>query len=1444
MKFLRSLRLHAGCPLQIQRSRGTISKRSNVHLENNYVYLSTLREWVEREGREEGLDEPHGITTLVGRNGNHIINHPSGSFKSRKMSPPAFHSQHGRSTETEAVKNKIEFLMRRNTHGTINDTVFKILSVINENPKNKNVYINKNILIAFHTLLIKKKYHLSISKGSICNDLQPSIFHYIHHNVNLHLKHYHLSNVSELLRGLSKYMHKVNPSQSTKELVQNIFYFHFISQFNYFYYFRRRGNPESFGGDHERGAFFRKSSGRIYESPDLPGGHKNSDEFCKKDIHNEAYCEIAEGRNLSGKTVLQLGSPRNEKIREYPLKGSNRSGDPNGRDEVIFNHLNSYVVFLSNHPMYASEKVLHIISLLANKVTQANVSAKLALSFLSSSVNIFDKQKGNGRKLLLQRKVNYDILYAVIREWNEQVGEKPSGEEHKRDPSPSAQMKEGKKNASPLFVRNLWAYSHIINVLKILKVKNFLSSKFSFSEDAERCLVQLFNSATSLLGSFTPGTPSPYTMRKEECNSHWSTVPTQNELNSIATIYVNTAALLSEVKNLCTFHSSLMIILKSCYRNVLTYYPLLHENMIINLVRGIHYQMEAYSDMNSFMSCFYKMKKLEEEKSSPCVMSQSNEGEELVNAVKDLLHLLAEVTNCLVFPMKEEKKVPTNKLIIVLGYLHKMNKNYFPFIDNNMLKGCILKLLHEIAKQIKKEETNVSNYQILILINVELTHRGGYLNIPLLRECLRRLEEGSSNLFESEAEIILFLNFLKKFREAKKICGDYIESEDPSQHDDTFLLFNDAASRSSLDQVDRMVTQLTDKVTRVMFCPRVPNMVNLVNMANSPTYFKQTLLKPPHQHMYYPLRVYFLAYENISPNYSNEELIKNALLNKLTELMQFQKANLTEEDFFSIISSLLKHKIVDHKAYLQYDSFLREREGLVQMKYIFLVLKRILEEIPEGNLLRASEQTSVSQVNVDSPLISIIKISSDLILHDNQYRENFTFFKEILHVYLDKYQYFGEIAPQFNLFLLTHLNNLVRTMEQLSEVELARLVYHVASFYYTINKFSRDVFGVCGTKSNSRCHKIVANEWEGKKEQVKIGEDSIDSLHEQLPKPPHNDAKTDDPLHLNIQGGIALHSGKGTIVSYNEQDISKKLLQMLNCLLDVLYTKKLKCLERNEHMRLSLSNIIQVFVSLKNAKLRHRDLMRLLSERCVYIMFFQPGTIKLELQIRFFNSVVFLDYLNAVDEEFMRLASCHPHAAHNASMQRRHILYAHFHQLPRQAIYTPNISTYLLNFVSILDYLPFEHQRRGIRKAAFWICELLQMSFPKEVAPSTNMSTQTSMDHEPYSPPLTNLDKRNVFFLLSLLHLGKYPHINISAFPLKFLQQFYSHFILSEFAHLSVSSRVRSSSTHQSIYKFLETYLRKEFPRCDIYNEEEVSLFKVDLVILPRRHSHVSICVC
>ncbi|EUD66828.1 hypothetical protein C922_02813 [Plasmodium inui San Antonio 1] len=1456
MKLLRSVGCHVGCPPQIQRSRRTINKTSNVYLGNNYVNLSTLREWVKGEGEEAGLRGPHGITPM-GSNGNHVINHPPSGLKSRKMFPSASHSQEGSSTETEAVKNKVELLMRRNTQGTINDTVFQILSVINQHPKNKDVYINKKILISFHTLLIRRKYHLRISKGSICNDLHPTIFHYIHHNVSLHLKHYNLSNISKLLPGVSKYMHRVNPSESTKQLVQNIFYFHFFSHFNYFYYLRRRDSSlDSFAANHEGGAFPKKS-GSIYQREQPPGGQENGEQFCKNGIHTEGYFHPGE-KNPSDRRTLQLGTLPNGRFAEYPLKRS-RCGDPSQRDQVTFCHLNSYVVFLSNHPMYASEKVLHIISLLANKVTQVNVSGKLALSFLSSSMNIFDKQKGDRRKILLYRKVNYDILYAIIREWNEQVGgvadrgeELLSGEEHTRDLPQSAHTNEESRSAPPPFVPNLWAYSHIINILKILKVKNFLSSKFSFSGDPERCLVQLFSGAMSLLASFTRGT-SPDIMR-EECVCHWTSALTQNALNSIATIYVNMSILLSEVEDSDTLRSSLMHILNSCYSIVHTYYPMLHENMSINLVRGICYQMKAYSDMRPFRSCFYEMEEVEAGKDHLLCGDSHSKKEEALIVPKRLLQLLREVTNCLLFPSREEKKLPTNKLIIVLHYLHKVNKICLPFSKSDMLKGSILKLLHEIGKQIEsEEETNVSNHHVLILMNVELSERGGKLNVPLLHACLTRLQEATSHLFENEAEIILFLYFLKRFPEATKICDPSTNSEHPIQHgDETFLFSREAASNRSLDEVNKMVTQLADRVTRVVFFPREATKLSLSrgpNSAISPNWFNQTLLtRGPHK-MYplrvYPLRVYFLAYEHISPDYPNEEPVKDALLNQLTRLMQLQKEKLTEEDFFSIMSSLLKHKIVDHNAYLLYESFLRSRGGLIRMKYVSLVLKRILEEISGGNLLRISTRASPSQVGADSPLISIITTSSDLILRDKQYRENFPFFKEILHVYLEKYPRFGDITPQFNLFLLAHFNNFVCIMGQLSEHEMARLVYHMASFYYTINKFSHDGFGVFGTENNSSCDDIT-NNWGGEKEEVKIGGDSIGSSRRLLcNSPPHNDAKRDSSSHVNSQGAITLHSGKDKMISYNEQDMGKKLLQQLNCLLDALYTEEQKLRERNDQMKLSLSSIIQVFTSLKNAKLRHSDLMRVLSERCIHIiMFSQRSTIKLELQIRFFNSVVFLDYLNAVDEAFLRLAHCHPGSVNNTSMQPRHILYAHFQQLPRQAICTPNISTYLLNFVSILDYLPLDHQRRGTRKASYWLCELLQMFFPKQVGRSTSTSTEGSKKDGLYCPPPNNLVKRNVFLLLCLLHLGNYSHVNISTFPLKFLQQFYSHFIQREFAHLSVNSTVRSSSTHRSIYNFLETYLRKEFPRYDIYNEKEVLLFKVDLVLLVRRHSDVPTCVC
>ncbi|GAW79524.1 hypothetical protein, conserved [Plasmodium gonderi] len=1640
---MRMLKQHINCQIQWKRLIWKIKDTNGNRIGVNYANVSSTCKIVKGEvegtaGSDDEQDGQHefkvedssggrGTLSIVRHNNNNKNFHSK--FKRNMLTKLPYLSKDVSlekceiiSKEVDPVKKKIELLIRKNMLGNLNETVFQILSVINEHPRNKNVYINKNLLISFHSLLIKKKYYLNIFKNNICDNFYMNIFDYIHHNINLHLRHYNLKNVSEFLPDISKYMHKIDPSKNTKELVTNIFYFHFFVYFNKFYYYRKRRNDIR-TGDHYSNEC--RSNYYISKDEEVEYGHR------KKDTNNYKQCnslsdymydEIQKDREkckwkeeISKRRGLIFGGDipngvmdnriiTNEKEVEFPQKVNKQQFDNVQKDEIIFYQLNRYVVFLSNHTAYANEKILHNISTLAKKVIEIGINDKLALSFLSSSMSIFNKLRGKYKlNILIYKKVNYEILHFILKKWGTKFGKLVENkatpvvgnflhsqgsnkndslfqEEHSIEAAsiiPFAFEKKSKNNNNSSEAPKMWEYSHIIHVINILKVKNLLYSQISFSVEVEEHLISLFNAIMNLFQDrfFS------CMMEGQESFSQWNGARTQNELNSVILIYVNLSILLNELKNGDKLLLHILPILNKCHWIVHTYYYMLHENMIINIVRGIYHELLAYSYLKPFKSYFYQMEEEEEEEEeepisfvSPLDKIQPHRadkcrGEELL-VLKKLLHLAKDISNSFIFPIRDERKPNMNKLITVVHYLHKINKIFITFNTNDMLKMCILNFLKEIEKRVNNEEGELSNHNILIFLNIYLSHRSEKLNISLLHACFNYLNTNDSNLFEHETEIIMFLNFLKKFNDMGKTWNrskcplpnwnslnfvfksegsshDYEPSADADEMADTdrdkqdsfFLQRKTESCDRTVDSVNKMVTHLADKITKLLFFQKESPKLNSSRKSekkpiNEPIFGMNTSRYYPHISQFsrrtYPINVYFMAYENISSNYINEESTRETLLNYLTELVQHERRKLNEENFFFIISSLLKNRNLDHDIYFLYNEYLKSNARKVQMKYVFFVLKRIFEEFDQVKKFR-KHASAPSCIHMEAkknekemysdgyPLLNIIRTSCNLILCDKRYQQNFSFLKEILHVYFEKYPNLGDIIPEVNMFVLTHFNTFVNCKEKLNENELVRIIYNISSFYYTINRYSYE--------TNKKLY-LINTSIDEKKETLKIGKDACkhmgntvfiadrvedvdrEPINIQVPLLPLSSTQNLTPssessYNLTLLPGLQTSSSSSSplsqhnilqketkqtqikhrcadnydshgnrqhdnfpnweknIINYNEHNIKNKLIKQLNCLLDTLYSEKIKR-GIKDHIKLTSSNIIHVLISLKNAKIRHTGLIHVLSKWYISYIFSSKKNEdpKLELQIRFFNSVVFLDSLEEINKIFQQMDPCqltvpdqpqteqqqieHPCETHEKK-KLIHVFYAHFIQLPIQALYTPNITSYLLNFISIVDYMPMEHQRRGCWKVIIWIHELVKIFFPYKVVDSKclahfsrNVAKCSNKYTSNYSP-ITHLDKRNIFFLLTLLPLGKYPNVHVSSFPLDFLKRFYNNFIRSDLSYLN-NSRVRSSSTHQSIYEFVHTFLKKELTDYDIYNETQVLFYKVDIVIRTRGNTTRSSC--
>ncbi|SOV20644.1 conserved Plasmodium protein, unknown function [Plasmodium sp. DRC-Itaito] len=1489
---------------------------------------------------------------------------------------------------------------------TLNNIVLNILSIINGNNNNininsnsnKDIYIDKVLLLDFYNLLIKRKYYIHNLKNNIYDNSFMNIFDYIHYNINLHLKNYNLKNTHQVLHNISIYIHKNKCNNITHELVKNIFFFSFFKNFNKFY-------P--------------KKEEKKYINESEQNFHNYS---------NQKYYN---------------------KYKSF--------------DEETFSYLNTYVVFLSNHPSFINDKLLYNISLLANKILQLKINFNLALSFLSASLNIFEKQEKKIKEghLILniyKKKTNYDILYSLLQQHNEMFEKRiadgvdhqgyDNAEEKKKkmtslnvsrqnenihsmnEPNQNIHtmnesnqnihsMNESNQNIHTMnepnqninivsrknldilsnerkkkymictnhvtnnrhiknsythnfvFLKNdyinLWNYSHIINIIKILQMNKFVSPNYNIK--TEECVKTFLKYMFDYLSIYY-----------DEL-----IIMTQNELNSFISIYVNLSIILDQLRNYKDDICSLIIcFLINSYKRIYIYYNSLHINMMINLIKGIYHQIYIYSKIFEDNNLFFDQFKEEliilcnNINTSDIISLNYNNMYELINT--HMIYLSSNICNTIFdHPFKENKYIPFNKLITIIHYLHKMNKICLSY-DNtiNIFQQDILKFIKKcenifLSNNDNFYDENLSNHHILILINIYIYYYYYKTSIhsPFLYKCLQYLSKKNDlTLFMNETEIIMYLNILNKLKEIKinninekfKNNANYlgqikenvlnngninniyemIDNYEPNNIYQTnnnsvitSLYYNNNTSHLilntpkniyeekkknkdllNLNLYDEMLESYMNKIMDNLFFSssfiqynnkmweeskknKTINNINdiikiddnkkdeRINIYNTCTSLSSSLSKCSkfpfniHHFKKYSINTYFLVYENI---FSYNKKIDKEVIEKiwviLNNIIKYKQNVLTEENFFFIISALLKAQNFEHEIYKMYYEYMKKYASSINIKYIFLIMKRIFEDTP---YIKYQDDTSscihkdnnilnncVTKYNIGSSycynikndkyyiLNDIIKLSEEIILSNVNYIKHFTFFKEILHTYMKKNIYIKcclLYQPHFNDFILNYFNKFL-TYKHLHRNVLVFLINSISSFYYTLNN-NYSSYIIRNNNIQIKCEDRIKEKKNKEYNQKKDNENLIEH-YEDINLSDEEKIKTDDnkdiklinkykndhhskifslshldQIHLNIElnkeniiltkdktnqtnicSNVLLTCPSNDITLHNYYiDIKMELLKKFNIFLHTLYMNEIKNKSPHE-IKLSSMNIIDIFVSLKNVKIRNEDIMYILSQKYIMDIFFHNNKVKLEYQIKFLNSLTFLDYIKEADSLF-KTFFLKKNKINNIQKEEKkaqnnyNLLYTHFLKIPiKNCINIPNISSYILNFISIYDYFEKKDQYVIYKKLLYFLEEYLQLHHKINL--------------------MNSLDKRNIILITLLLYISSSP-LNISSMSLQTLRIFYYYII--EFNYFYKNNIINSSATHDDIFKLVVSCVRKHSLSVHISNEINMHGFDLDMLL-------------
>ncbi|KEG00453.1 hypothetical protein YYE_04637 [Plasmodium vinckei vinckei] len=1331
------------------------------------------------------------------------------------------------------VKNKIEMILHSYRSKKINDCVQEVLEIVNSYPRNKDIYINKNLLLPFYKILIKKRYYLNNLKNNIYENCSINIFDYIHYNINEHLKFYNLKNIHELLTCLSKYLYKNKASLITDDLIKNIFYLSFFSHFNNFIYKTS------------------KQTNYLKPQKGIPLHEYNADTNRQPDIKQSS---IEENTNDVPKVCENNELEGRKKRCTY--------------DETFY-YLKSYVIFLSNHPKYANKKIVSNILTLANKILHFEINSIMLLSFLSAYLNLLKKyrEKNVSNSIFINRNANYHILHTILKDFNlKEIKNKNKTDkiENKLDGSTLCDI-EKEVNTNEGY--SLWGCSHIINIVKILKIKNILSSKVFESDECEKLLQETFANIINKLDIF-------YLNSKNNFISL-----SKNEIDSFFCIYTNLSILLNEVINKRDTFFLIANFFTNSFQTIYIYYNNLHINMLINLLNGIYNQICAYSKIdiydkhfdNILTSHFNEETDWKKIKTPTHFLRIKDELETEINPIASCLYLVNDIGTCLLSSIQEQNQISLTKLITILNYIHKINKIFLP---SNIFNILIFNYLDEIQKIIINYDKRINkekpeNHHILIFMNLYLYYKNeNILDLNLLNRCINFVNIDDQNIGTiDETEIVMLLNFFKKYQQIKRkpnnpnltintqnreskitnlkkcdsIVSDNINEGAELFSGNIFKFLNQKHQEYNFEHFEVYIKKcintivnklifshakkdhlksLTQKIENKTSCNPLYDMQLKIdgNKMVSPHYdvtkfsenklnlFQTNSISIKNENIQYSINLYFMLYEIYFHHYPITEKQKEVSLSFLTNLINLKKNNLNEENYYHIISCFLNIKNFNHNAYYLYKQYLKNNYKKVNIKYVALIMKKMLEENfqtsngSKDDTFISSDQSGIIQISKEnSTFENIIYLSCNSLICDTDYVNNFRHIKEVLHTYCENYINYYIIRNNFNYFSLSYFNKFIYPNQiKLNKNVMIMLLNTFSNLYYTINKYlhAKKVEKIDGKKNKNEKNEKTASQ--------------ISSLNQ----------RNSESENINLCRWEKNCEYINKEAGYNDF-IKNKLLKNITKIIQKMYRNIKR--KNNTNNKISNRDLIDIMVALKNTKSRPHNILLYLSKMYINQMF-NNKFIKVDHHVKYMNSIIYLDFLNeanilyisTIAKDKIKITNINENTSEKNLIFFYHILFDNFLKLPSSALFVPNISTYLLNIImlyfDLLNY-KYEKKKKLLTKIIFFIQSLLKLYYvDKVILPN-------------------DLDKRNIyliFLLFSLSNNNKY--INISSLPFDTLKLFYNKIILKNMDNLQ-TPQIYSSFVHHTIYNFVFNFF-KEYPnKYKIVNETKIHFYNVDLFI-------------
>ncbi|VWU52640.1 conserved protein, unknown function, partial [Hepatocystis sp. ex Piliocolobus tephrosceles] len=291
---------------------------------------------------------------------------------------------------------------------------------------------------------------------------------------------------------------------------------------------------------------------------------------------------------------------------------------------------------------------------------------------------------------------------------------------------------------------------------------------------------------------------------------------------------------------------------------------------------------------------------------------------------------------------------------------------------------------------------------------------------------------------------------------------------------------------------------------------------------------------------------------------------------------------------------------------------------------------------------------------------------------------------------------------------------------------------------------------------------------------------------------------------------------------------------------------------------------IEILIALKRTSIRNENILKAFSENIIPNLFTtKKNTSTLEVEerererelgheqerelghereINFFNCIFSLDYVKEADfifnkflitqtdlkekmSKYYKNKSLYNNTYYMNDKKHVSILHYHFIHLPDEAVFISSISTYLLNVIYYFSnnaIIIYDH-KIILTKIKKFIKMLLQIYDTKS---HTNTSNELIIDI---------LNIRNIYIIFLFLCSNK-SVINLYLLPTETLNLFYKNFILSNSVPYNIittpTTKTISSYIHKHISEHICTFLKTHAYDYVIYNEKQINLFNVDILLL------------